>query len=51
MSQSQLFMTLLLSVVLLAGGVRELWRGNAVVGVVMTAVPVSFWLSRFFGQG
>jgi hypothetical protein len=51
MSQHQLFLTLVVTVVLTAGGIREIVsRDNVGLGVFMIAIPGCFWLSRLIGD-
>jgi hypothetical protein len=49
-SRQQLFLELLMSVVLISGGVREIRRNNAGLGIFMVAIPGCFWLSRLLGD-
>lgn len=49
LSQQQLFLALLMSVMLSVLGVRELRRSNVGVGIFMVAIPGCFWLSKLFG--
>jgi hypothetical protein len=51
MTQSQLFMALFLSTVLITGGVREWLRRNFGIAVALIAVPVCYWVSLYFGVG
>lgn len=51
MSQHQLFLTLVATVVMTASGVREIVRrDNVGLGVILIAIPGCFWLSRLIGD-
>lgn len=50
MSEGEIFMRLLLSGVMLAGGARESWRGNYSIGIFMIMVPVAAWFAWWFGR-
>ena len=49
MTQSQLFLTLLLTAMLAIGGAKEIARGQYPLGALLLAIPACYWISVYFG--
>lgn len=51
MTQGEAFVRVFITIVLIAGGIRECRRANWSVGTVLLAAPIAAWVSWLFVTG